>query len=308
MTAPTGEQFELRSSTPSGALTATITEVGASLRGLRLGEIDLVQPYATDAPAPACSGVVLVPWANRVRDGRWQDGDTTRQLALTEPDKNNAIHGLLRYAPYRVAERSDAALTLAAEVFPQLGYPYHLDTSVRYALVDDGIEVTHTLTNVGTGEAPVTVGTHPFLTIGDLSAAELTVRVAAKTHIDVDDRLNPTGLTPVDGTPFDLRNGVRVGEIDLDDAWADVIVKGGESVHSLTADDGRSVSMWADENFGFVQVYNTHVFPSVDGPVWAVAIEPMTGPADAFNSGAGLRRLSPGESWSIRWGIRFGGF
>jgi aldose 1-epimerase len=39
-----------------------------------------------------------------------------------------------------------------------------------------------------------------------------------------------------------------------------------------------------------------------------VAIEPMTAPANAFNTGAGLRWLAPGESWTLRWGIRHEGF
>ena len=39
----------------------------------------------------------------------------------------------------------------------------------------------------------------------------------------------------------------------------------------------------------------------------AVAVEPMTAPANAFNTGAGLRWLEPGETWTVRWGIRHTG-
>lgn len=308
MSAPTGEQFELIVSTPAGELRAVITEVGASLRVLELGEVALVQSYAVDRPTPSGAGVVLVPWPNRVRDGVWKDGEALRRLAITEPERGNAIHGLLRYAPYREVSRSASSLTLAATVFPQLGYPYQLDTSVSYELVADGITVTHTLRNVGSGEAPVAVGTHPYPTIGDQSVPRLTLRIAADTHIDVDERLNPVGTTPVDGTRFDLRGGVRVGEVDLDDGFADLQMADGRSVHSITADDGRQVAMWADENFGFVQAYTTDTFPGPNGPVPAIAIEPMTAPADAYNSGIGLRRLAAGESWTVRWGLRFTGF
>lgn len=308
MIAPTGAQHEIRRTTPAGELRAIVTELGASLRLASVDGVEIVQSYAEDQATPSCAGVVLVPWPNRIPDGVWKDGDTERQLAITEPAKNNAIHGLLRFSPYSLAAGSATAVTLEAPIFPQLGYPYHLDTSVTYELVDDGISITHTLRNIGDGDAPVAVGTHPFLTIGDVSAADLTVRVAADTHIDVDDRLNPTGTTGVDGTRFDLRSGVKVGSIDLDDAWADVHLTDGESQHSITADDGRSVAMWADEHFGYVQVYNADAFPGSDGPIWAVAIEPMTAPANGFNTGAGLKRLAPGESWTVRWGIRFAGF
>jgi aldose 1-epimerase len=35
----------------------------------------------------------------------------------------------------------------------------------------------------------------------------------------------------------------------------------------------------------------------------AVAIEPMTCAPDAFNSGAGLIVLEPGQRWRASWGI-----
>jgi aldose 1-epimerase len=58
----------------------------------------------------------------------------------------------------------------------------------------------------------------------------------------------------------------------------------------------------------YVHVFTPPEFPgaAADGrsPGQAVAIEPMTAPADAFNSGAGLRWLESGESWTVRWGIR----
>jgi aldose 1-epimerase len=47
-------------------------------------------------------------------------------------------------------------------------------------------------------------------------------------------------------------------------------------------------------------VFVTREFP---GRRKAVAIEPMTGPANAFNSGDSLRWLAPGESFTMTWGI-----
>ncbi|WP_445081461.1 aldose epimerase family protein, partial [Microbacterium maritypicum] len=59
-----------------GGVTAQIAQVGASLRSLRIDDVDLVPPYPLELPTPACSGVVLVPWPNRVRDGEWDDDGT----------------------------------------------------------------------------------------------------------------------------------------------------------------------------------------------------------------------------------------
>ena len=153
---PTGTRFTLHAADVS----AEITEVGAALRALRVGSVDLVPDYPDDAPTPAASGIILVPWPNRVRDGRWEDDGELRQLAITEPKLGNASHGLLRFASYRVEEQTDAALTLRADVVPQTGYPYHLATRVTYRLGERGIRVTHEITNIGDGDAPHPVAVH----------------------------------------------------------------------------------------------------------------------------------------------------
>src|ERR1700712_2901062 len=150
----TGEQHVLQLDVEEGAVTATVAELAAGLRRVRVGDTEIVQDYGVDALPSGGSGIVLVPWRNRVRDGRWTLEGKTQQLDLTEPSKGNATHGLLRNTGYRVTDRSDSAITLSATVFPQHGWPFHLDTSVRYTLTPTGIEVLHGVHNVGPGRAP----------------------------------------------------------------------------------------------------------------------------------------------------------
>ncbi|HCS59968.1 MAG TPA: galactose mutarotase [Microbacterium sp.] len=290
---PTGTQVHLH----HGAVSAQIAQVGASLRGLAVGGVDLVARFPEDIPAPSCSGVVLAPWPNRIRDGKWNDYGTTQQLAITEPKLNNASHGLLRFTAYDI-EQTDAAATLRATIHPQTGYPYEVETSVTYALTDAGIEVTHTLTNRSDAAATVALGTHPFLTIGDVDPRNLVLRVPAKTLLETDDRMLPLRATPASE---EMRTGVRLGGITLDTGFADLIRDAdGLARHTLTAPDGRRVTVWQGEGFDFVQVYTTVNYP---GQVLAVAIEPMTAPVDGFNSGLGIRRLAPDETWTLSWGI-----
>jgi aldose 1-epimerase len=293
---PTGTQVHLR----HGQVSAQIAQVGASLRSLRVGDVDLVPPYPLDAPTPSCSGVVLAPWPNRVRDGVWDDAGTTRRLALTEPALGNASHGLLRFTAYEI-DQTDAAATLTATIVPQTGYPYLIDTSVTYLLTDSGIDVVHVLTNRSTGPAPVALGTHPFVMIGDVDTHELVLRVPAATEFETDKRMLPTGTRPADAV---LRDGVRLGDIALDTGFTDLDRDDDGLVrHSLTAPDGRTLTLWQGEGFDYVQAFTTDKYP---GQSLAFAIEPMTAPADALNSGRGIRRLAPDESWTLRWGISFG--
>jgi aldose 1-epimerase len=307
MTLPTGEQFVLETSTSSGDLQATITAVAAGIRTLSINGIDLVPPYAEDQAPPMGAGIVLAPWPNRIRDGRWASEGVEHQLAITEPARNNAIHGLLRYTEYKPIARERDSVTLSATIYPQLGYPYLLGTAVHYELVADGLKVTHYVENLGAEAAPVALGSHPYLKIGGVPTGELTLRLNAASHIEVDDRLLPTGEVPVDDTEWDFRDGRRVGDLHLDDAFGEVASEDGVVLHTLTAPDGRTVSIWADDEFDYVQVYTSREFPGEDGDV-AIAVEPMTAPAEAFNSGRGLRWLDPGEEWQVSWGIRFEGF
>lgn len=306
MRAPTGEQFELTISHGKQQSRATITEVAAGIRALTVDGIDLVETFPASIRPPFGSGTVLSPWPNRIEDGIWLLDGEKQQLDITEPALGNALHGLLVFTPYRVTEQSEGVIELAAPVFPQHGYPFQLHTTVRYELQDDGLRVTHTFRNVGAGRAPVAVGTHPFLTIGDVPTEDLVLTVNADTHFDVDERLNPVAEVPVDGTEFDLRSGRRVGELQLDDGFGAVRVVDGVSRHRLTAPDGRFVELWQDAAFGYVQVFTTRAFSGAGEDHLAIAVEPMTAPANGFNSGKGVRWLEPNESWSVTWGIRYG--
>jgi aldose 1-epimerase len=300
-----GEQYELTLQAAGRSVRAVITEVAAAIRHLSVDDVEITAGYDGDIPPPFGCGIVLVPWPNRVRDGRWTHEGRTLQLDITEPARGNALHGLLRNTPYHLVQRSGCSVTLGAHVFPQNGYPFRLDTTVRYTLVPNGMQVAHSVRNVGSACAPVAVGAHPFLAIGDVAADTLTLTVSADHHIDVDDRLNPVGVTPVQGTDWDLREGRLVETLHLDDAWSGLTKTGDGSTHWLSAPDGRTVSLWADEQFGYVQVFITREFPRRGELITAVAIEPMTAPADAFNSGEGLRWIQPGDRWSMSWAIRY---
>ena len=195
-----GEQHELTLETAGRCAHAVITEVAAAVRHLSIDGVEITAGYPEEGPPPFSSGIVLVPWPNRVHDGRWTHQGRTLQLDVTEPARGNALHGLLLDKPYRLVERTACSVTLSAQVFPQNGYPFHLDTRVRYTVTHAGLEATHTIRNVGSACAPVALGAHPFLNIGDVPTDELVLTVSADHHIDVDDRLNPIGVTPVQGT------------------------------------------------------------------------------------------------------------
>lgn len=290
--APTGEQFTIR----SGEVEAVVTEVGAGLRALTAGRRALVETFGADVRPPRGAGAVLVPWPNRTAGGRWTWEGTRQQLALTEPDAGNAIHGLLRHVPYRVVERDAAAIVLGAVVPPQPGWPVPLDTTVRFAVDADGLTVTHAVTNVGTAPVPFGVGAHPYLRAGEAATDDCTLTLAATTVLPLRDGLPSGPEEPIDPA---LRAGLALRGVELDHAFGGAEPVDGRVRHRLSGPDG-AVELWADPAFGWVQVFTPDDHP---GRGRAVAVEPMTCPPDALNSGTGLLVVAPGETWTGSWGI-----
>jgi len=281
--------------------TASVARTAAALVGLRVDGVALVEEFPVAGFGSA--GEVLVPWPNRVDGATWRHDGVPRHLVVTEPEQGHALHGLLRDAVYGVEAEGPDAVTLRAPVRPRPGYPFHLDTSVRYRLHDEGVTVTHELVNLGDTSAPVALGTHPYLRVGDLRTADLTVSVHADTRLELDDRHIPVGRVPVHGTVHDLRGGPALGTRCRNTPYTDLVAVDGAYRHRLAGPD-HGVELWADESFGHVQLYVTDDYPGATGADVVVAVEPMTAAPDAFNNGAGLRRLAPGETWRMSWGLR----
>lgn len=292
----TGRQYEIR----RGDALAMITELAAGLRLYTRAGVQLTETYGDAEISPGAAGITLAPWANRVEDGVWYLDGKKQQLDITEVSRNNASHGLLRNSAYNLVDESQYSVTLEATVFPQHGYPFLVRHRVQYLLTEDlGLEVRQGLINDSAVPAPFVLGAHPYLRLGDEDVDNLVLTVAADTRLVADERLIPRSSEPVSGDS-DFRGGRRVGDLDIDVALTGLTFDGGTARHTLAAPDGRSVTLWQDESCAYVHVFVTTQLP---GRPRAVAVEPMTGPANAFNSGDGLRWLPPGESFTMTWGI-----
>ncbi len=309
MTSPrpaSGRQFEIR----RGAAVARVGQVAAVLREFSVAGAHFTETWDDAWVPPMGCGMILAPWPNRIADGVWLLDGKKQQLDITDVGHGHAIHGLLRNTAYDPVDEQDAAVTLAATIYPQHGYPFTVDTTVTFELTDDGLTVTHRLTNVGTDAAPFGVGAHPYLRVGEHPVGDLVITLSGREYARTDARLIPESIDPVDGTPVDLRGGVVLSGLAADVALTGFDVVDGRVEHRLDAPDGTGLRVWADEAFGWAQVYSPPNFPGPGKPDQrkAIAIEPMTCAVNAFNTGVGLRWLEPGETWSGSWGLRPVGF
>jgi aldose 1-epimerase len=297
---PTGEQFTLAA---AGA-EVTVVEVGGGLRSYRAGGRELLDGYGERDLPDAGRGQLLAPWPNRIRGGHYSWNGEEHQLPLSEPEVANAIHGLVRFVPWTVLARSADALALGYLLYPQPGYPFALRLQVAYELSAAGLRVSTTATNEGDVPLPYGEGHHPYLAAGaGLLVDDCSLMAPGGTRLETDERSIPVGSVPVEGTPFDLRAGRVVGDLAIDHAFTDLERDDdGLAWVRLTAPDGRGAAVWQDEGYPHLQLFTGDVLP---GPRRrrGLAVEPMTCPPNALQTGEDVRRLEPGESTTASWGI-----
>lgn len=299
MKAPSGDQHVIE----SGGYRAVVTQSGGALRDLTFEGRPLIEGFAEDAMADGGRGQLLMPWPNRIRDGRYEFDGKAQQLALTEPSRHNASHGLVRWVAWTVVEKTADRVELAYFLPAQTGYPWSLDLRVAYTVGPEGLEVTQSATNLAGTAAPYASGAHPYLVAGPGPCDTWTVTLPAATRLLTDgERLLPSGREDVTGTDADFRTPRVLGDNVLNHAVTDLVRSGdGRAISTLTASDGHGVALWVDEHHGWLQVYTGE---DTRTPRASVAVEPMTAPPDAFNSGDDLVVLAPGARFTARWGIR----
>ena len=161
MVAVSGEQYEFS----GGGYRAVVTECGAGLRLLEYDGAQIALGYPEDRHAISGRGQLLLPWPNRIEDGCYDFDGESYQLALDEPARRNAIHGLTRWAEWTVAEQEPGRAVLEHTLYPSPGYPFALALRVQYTLAEDGLTVQIEATNVGSRPCPYGGGAHPYLAV-----------------------------------------------------------------------------------------------------------------------------------------------
>jgi aldose 1-epimerase len=300
-THPSGSQFEIA----HGRQRACVVEVGGGIREYFDGERAVLDPYPLNAACDGAHGAPLIPWPNRLADGRYSFDGVEYQVALTEPTKRNAIHGFLRWRSWVAEQHEDSRVVMASTLHPLEGYPFTLEVRVAYELGPDGLTVTSSATNLGDAACPYAVGQHPYLSPGEGKIDECELQLQAATRILTDpERQLPTGAEPVAGTPFDFNQPRRLGELAIDFAFTDLLRdQEDRATVRLAAPDGRVAELWVDEAYPVVELYTGDTLKP-GRRRQGLGSEPMSAPPNALRNGEGIVRLEPGDSHVARWGAR----
>ncbi|QFU86003.1 aldose 1-epimerase family protein [Amycolatopsis sp. YIM 10] len=299
MANPTGAQFEIT----RGGARAVVTEIGAGLRAFEVGGVPFLETFGEDEKPPKGAGQVLLPWPNRTKAAQWVYQGEKQELEVTEEKRGNAIHGLTRREEWELLEHAESSITMAVDVPEQPGWPVPLRATITYEVAPRELTVTHEIRNEGESAIGVGLGTHPYFRLGDTPTDDLTLTLPA-TRVrpyDAEAQLPYKEEQDVDGTEYDFRDGVILGGVDLDTAFGGLTTEADGNHHFRLSYEDKQLDVWAGPDFKWVQVFT----PSeLVGRGRGIAIEPMTCPADALNSGTDLIELAAGESWTGSWGIR----
>jgi aldose 1-epimerase len=296
--APSGEQVEIR----AGDQRLVVVEVGGGIRSYAVAGQEILDGYRADEMCASGRGQVLIPWPNRIRDGAYTFDGRRHQVPLNEPEQGNAIHGLVRWAAWTVREREAHRVVMEHTMHPQPGFPFALELRIEYLLSAAGLSVETTSTNIGPSRCPFGAGAHPWFLAGAPIDDAVLLTIPAVVVLRSDEHGIPVEATPVEGTDLDFRDPRRVGPSRLDHAFTDLSRDAdGLARVELRRPDGIEITVWLDRSYPFVMVTTGDVLPDVDRR--SIAIEPMTCPPNAFQTGGALVQLGPGETLSGRWGF-----
>jgi aldose 1-epimerase len=278
----------------NGDATAVINLVGSALVGLRFGNHAVI-PEINLAPK-TYAGSLLAPWPNRIEKGHYSLEGNDYQLDVRD-GLGNALHGLVDESTAEVVETRSGFVKLATKVEGDAGYPWNLLVEATFELTSTELIVGYFVTNAGAGNAPVGIGTHPYFPFSYDTTIEVNAAIAFVHGSD----MLPISHKPASQIGLGPGNAVLVQDLQLDTQFTAVT----NPVATLRTGD-HSLDIW-HENAPWLMIYTTDKFPWESGLGNAIAIEPQTCPANAFNTGEDLRVLASGESTWMRFGIKLRG-
>lgn len=297
----------------SGDCRAVVTTRGGGPRHLSLRGRDLLEGYGGPGQpdtAPLSANVVLAPWPNRTRDGEYTLDGEVHRLTVTEPDRATAIHGFVADLEWTVTDRGTDTVTLVVDPGPQPGWPWPVHLEMTYRADPAGLAAEFLLRNLSDARIPAACGFHLYPSALGAATDDCTLTTPSHTVLPLDDRKLPCG-------PEQPDHGVLPGPVDalagrlLDDCLHLTDGTAGDSGDAefvLQGPDGTGVVLRTSPELRWAQVFTPAdrwgaPYPGrPDGR--AVAVEPMTAPPDALNSGTDLALLGPGETLTCGWSIR----
>lgn len=284
----------------AGKYVATLTRKGAALVSLKFEDLDLVVPQSDAVMPRGYHGQVMVPWPGRLADATYSFEGETYGLEVSEPATGSALHGLGAHRLWQLRDQTDSDATYSLRLGGDEGYPFPLQITAAYSLdAQEGLRLSIEAVNTGERDAPYAVAAHPYISCNLAPIEDCELTVPAAQAVAFDDRKLPVGLVEIGGTDLDFTAPRLVKDQQVDHAFLAEMEGGAWTATLSHRGTGLSVDVTSDEKW--IQVF------TADGLGRnGVAIEPMSAPGNAFNTGQDLTVLEPGQSHIYEMVIRRG--
>jgi aldose 1-epimerase len=234
----------------------------------------------------------LVPFSNRIRDGRFAFGRRAIRLPLNQWPQPHAEHGHGWQTAWDIVDRAADRLALGFD-HPADAWPFSYRARQEFTLTEDELRVTLSAENRGRETMPVGLGLHPYF--------PRTARCRLMARVDrmwaTDDEVMPTTLTGADPRLASC-DGLPVAESALDNAFT-----GWQHDATIDWPEQRArLRMEAGPPLDFLVVYSP---PGED----FFCAEPVSHCTDAFNlagqgrGDTGMLTLEPGAALPVT--VRF---
>lgn len=283
-----------------GMLGVSLTHDGDELLALPRTLAD----YRRGMPDGGYTGLPLnAPWANRLSEREFVlDGRPVRIGRRVAADRNGLpIHGTVQARPFGIdfaGSDGGAAVVRASLLHDDAvllrAFPFAHRITIDVRLTARGLSVNTTAVPTARGAVPVAFGWHPFLTIPGVARERWRLRLPARRHHVLDDRLLPTGRTVA--APAEER---LLGRRTFDDHST----LGADRRFALSG-GGRRIDVRFDRGFGHAQLYVAPAAPGHASTDFA-CIEPMTAPVNALVAG-GFARATRAAPYTARFTIACG--
>ncbi|WP_024551535.1 aldose-1-epimerase [Franconibacter helveticus 513] len=281
----------------AGRYRAKIVTVGAGIAELTRGEQHLVVPHKPEEMPLAHMGKVLMPWPNRIAGGRYLYAGKELAPAINDRESGSAIHGLLAWHNWQIASQTASGVTLTAFLPPTYGYPFMLACEVSYQLdADAGLCARLSAQNKGDTPAPYGAGVHPYLTCNLEKVDNCSLSLPAEEVFSVDAQRNPLRLMQAQASGLLFSPSREIGATIIDHTFRALRREGAWEVRLTSQRQAMSTCLRSDQPW--LQIYTGDKLNRI-----GLAVEPMSCPPDAFNSGQDLVSLAPGQTHQLHFSI-----
>ena len=276
---------------------------GANLLDLQFGGISVIEGFKTPEELVEIAwgkSIILFPFPNRLRDGRYVHEGKTYQFPINNADTGNAIHGFSNNVKMEVTNvettENEGKLTCSyTHDGSHEGYPFRFTFNIAFTLRGSNLDVEMALTNEDSTTIPVGLGWHPYFRLSEKSD-DTFLQMPDCQLVEIDERMIPTGEKS-DFMDFQTTTQLRDGFLDN----GFYIKNQTQNAEVILSSNVGKLTCWQETGAGkwnFVQVFTPPHRMSI-------AVEPMTCNVDAFNSKDGLTILNPSETLQGRFGVRF---